>query len=343
LDALYIPKSPITLCIGLTTKCNLNCRHCSADANSENVFFPHSELITIIDTAKELGVKKLIFGGGEPLLYEQLFDVCEYALAQGFKVSFVTNGTLVSEMMDRFSRILDYRHSFEVGVSLDGHTPEIHGYFRPAETFDPAVEAINLLKNEGFNVSVSCVLSKGNIETIPDFLKFLLSLNQYDIRFLPFTLLGRGKDCAEEMFSSAELYGLIKEQQEWREVFGNNISINFPWEFLSLPVEKRQPSPCETGYLRLWINCSGDIFPCPHMETVVIGNIFRNSISDVWNKSPILKALRNPALLKGTCASCQYRDGCRGGCRGLAYLMEGDYLCSDPYCPIVVQNKNLQA
>jgi MoaA/NifB/PqqE/SkfB family radical SAM enzyme len=128
---LYIPKSPIMLCIGLTTKCNLNCRHCSADANSENVFFPHSELITIIDTAKELGVKKLIFGGGEPLLYEQLFDVCEYALAKGFKVSFVTNGTLVSEVIERFSKILDYRHSFEVGVSLDGHTPEIHGYFRP--------------------------------------------------------------------------------------------------------------------------------------------------------------------------------------------------------------------
>ncbi|CEO87941.1 radical SAM protein [Syntrophaceticus schinkii] len=172
---MYIPKSPIMLCIGLTTKCNLNCRHCSADANSENVFFPHSELITIIDTAKELGVKKLIFGGGEPLLYEQLFDVCEYALAKGFKVSFVTNGTLVSEVIERFSKILDYRHSFEVGVSLDGHTPEIHGYFRPAETFAPAIEAINLLKNEGFNVSVSCVLSKGNIETIPDFLKFLLS------------------------------------------------------------------------------------------------------------------------------------------------------------------------
>jgi MoaA/NifB/PqqE/SkfB family radical SAM enzyme len=81
---LYIPKSPIMLCIGLTTKCNLNCRHCSADANSENVFFPHSELITIIDTAKELGVKKLIFGGGEPLLYEQLF-------VNDFKRIFVNN------------------------------------------------------------------------------------------------------------------------------------------------------------------------------------------------------------------------------------------------------------
>jgi MoaA/NifB/PqqE/SkfB family radical SAM enzyme len=127
---LYIPKSPFVLCMQLTTKCNINCRHCSADANSEIIIFPHSKLISIIDTAKEIGVKKLIFGGGEPLLYEQLFGVCEYALAQGIKVSFVTNGTLVSEVIDRFSKILDYRHSFEVGVSLDGHTPEIHGYFR---------------------------------------------------------------------------------------------------------------------------------------------------------------------------------------------------------------------
>ena len=340
---MYIPKSPFVLCMQLTTECNINCRHCSADANSENNIFPYDKLISIIDTAQKIGVKRLVFGGGEPLLYEQLFNVCEYALEQGFRVSFVTNGALVYEMIDRFSKMLEYKHSFEVGVSLDGHTPEIHGYFRPAETFYPAVEAINLLKNKGFNVSVSCVVSKGNIKTIPELLRYLLPFNLYGIRFLPFAPLGRGRDCIEEMFSPDELYGLIKEQQNWRKVFGKNISIHFPWEFLSLPPEKRQPSPCEAGYLRLWINSSGDIFPCSHMEDIAIGNIYRDSIGDVWNNSPVLKALRNPSLLKGTCASCQYRDGCRGGCRGLAYLMEGDYLCSDPYCPIVVQNKNVQA
>lgn len=339
---MYIPKSPIMLCVEVITECNLNCRHCSADANSENNIFPYDKLISIIDTAQKIGVKRLVFGGGEPLLYEQLFNVFEYALEQGFRVSFVTNGTLVSEMIDRFSKMLEYKHSFEVGVSLDGHTPEIHGYFRPAETFYPAVEAINLLKNKGFNVSVSCVVSKGNIKTIPELLRYLLPFNLYGIRFLPFAPLGRGRDCIEEMFSPDELYGLIKEQQNWRKVFGKNISIHFPWEFLSLPPEKRQPSPCEAGYLRLWINSKGDIFPCSHMEDLSCGNVYQDSIADVWNNSPVLKALRNPSLLKGTCASCQYRDGCRGGCRGLAYFMEGDYLCSDPYCPIVVQNKNVQ-
>ena len=264
---MYIPKSPFVLCMQLTTECNINCRHCSADANSENNIFPYDKLISIIDTAQKIGVKRLVFGGGEPLLYEQLFNVCEYALEQGFRVSFVTNGTLVSEMIDRFSKMLEYKHSFEVGVSLDGHTPEIHGYFRPAETFYPAVEAINLLKNKGFNVSVSCVVSKGNIKTIPELLRYLLPFNLYGIRFLPFAPLGRGRDCIEEMFSPDELYGLIKEQQNWRKVFGKNISIHFPWEFLSLPPEKRQPSPCEAGYLRLWINSKGDIFPCSHMES----------------------------------------------------------------------------
>jgi radical SAM protein with 4Fe4S-binding SPASM domain len=144
------------------------------------------------------------------------------------------------------------------------------------------------------------------------------------------------------MFSPDEFHNFIRERQSWREAFRNNISIHFPWEFLFLPPEKRRASPCEAGYLRLWINSSGDIFPCSYLEELPIGNVYRDSISDVWNNSPVLKALRNPALLKGTCASCEYRDGCRGGCRGLAYFLEGDYLCSDPYCPIVVQSKSVQ-
>lgn len=339
---MYIPKSPLMLCIELTSQCNLDCRHCSADANTEKNVFPYEKLISIINAARNMGVKRLIFGGGEPLLYERLFDVCEYALIGGFKVSFVTNGTLVPEMMAAFSKILNYRDSFEVGVSLDGHSPEIHGYFRPAYTFYTAVEAIKLLKNAGFNVSVSCVLNKKNIKTIPEFIQFLLPFNLYGIRFLPFAPLGRGKNCTENMFSPDEFHNLIIEQRSWREAFRNNISIHFPWEFLFLPPEKRRASPCEAGYLRLWINSSGDIFPCSYLEELPIGNVYRDSISDVWNNSPVLKALRNPALLKGTCASCEYRDGCRGGCRGLAYFLEGDYLCSDPYCPIVVQSKSVQ-
>jgi radical SAM protein with 4Fe4S-binding SPASM domain len=110
-----------------------------------------------------------------------------------------------------------------------------------------------------------------------------------------------------------------------------------PGDFLFLPADTRHLAPCEAGYLRLWINSNGNMFPCAYMQDYPIGNIYKDSISDVWMNSPMLRKLRDPTLLKGACSTCNYLNGCRGGCRGLALFVEGDYLCADPYCPIVSQ------
>lgn len=338
---MFIPKSPFIVCFNITNKCNLNCSHCIAKAEKQGSAIPVEKTISVIDEAKRIGVKMLTLGGGEPLLYDNFFEICEYALSAGIKLSFVTNGTLVSNYKNEFARIVKYKNTLYVGISLDGHTPELHGYFRPKETFWPAVEAIEYLTEIGIKVYVLCVLNKLNITMISEYLDFLSKYPIVNIRIMPLMPMGRGEVYINEMLPSEEICNLIDKLSVGDVKI--NLESHFPWEFLFLPPEKRRPSPCEAGYLRLWINFNGDIFPCAYMENIPIGNIYRDSISDVWNNSPILKALRNPALLKGTCASCQYRDGCRGGCRGMAYFTEGDYLCSDPYCPIVVQSKNVQA
>ena len=301
-----------------------------------------TQILSVIEEARQIGTRMVILGGGEPLLHDDFFDICECALAKGLDLFFTTNGVLVPERIKLFLKIQKYKGSFQIGVSLDGPTPEIHGYFRPKETFAAAVEAINLLQRAEFKVSVLSVLNKANIKVIPEFLGFLSTLGVSDVRFLPLMPVGRGRKYKEEMLSREEFYRIIRQKYQWKWVFKINVGLQMPWEFLFLPPEKRSPVPCEAGYLRLWISSNGDIFPCSYMSDLPIGNIHRNSISEVWNNSPVLKALRDPTLLKGTCASCEYRDGCRGGCRGLAYFLEGDYLCSDPYCPIVAQSKNVQ-
>ncbi|RLI78196.1 hypothetical protein DRP04_10405 [Archaeoglobales archaeon] len=336
---MYIPKSPFVLGIELTTKCNLNCPHCSVDANPKGRSLPQDMVVSIIDEAERIGVKELVLGGGEPLLYENFFEICEYALSKGLNLSFVTNGTLVPEKIDFFIKFRKYNKSLQVGISLDGHTPELHGYFRPKETFESVIEAINLLHKADIKVHVLCVLNKANIKKIPEFLNFLSMLNISDVRFLPFMPVGRGKKYKEELLPPDKYYNILREKHEWSRIFKINIGFHMPWEFLFLSPEKRRPSPCEAGYLRLWINSSGDMFPCAYMSDLPIGNVYRDSISDVWLNSPMLKKLRDPTLLKGACATCVYRDGCRGGCRGLAYFLEGDYLCADPYCPIVNREK----
>ena len=339
---MYIPKSPFIVCFNITSQCNLNCSHCVSEAKQQGSSISIEKTISVINEANSMGVNMLVLGGGEPLLPNNFFGICEYILSTGMKLSFVTNGTLVSNYKNEFARIVKYKNSLYVGISLDGHTPELHGYFRPKETFWPAVEAIELLTYFGIKVYVLCVLNKSNINIIREYLEFLSKYNIFSVRIIPLMPKGRAKKYVNEMLSPHEIYSFIDNILDLSDTLKINVGLHYPWEFLFIPLEKRQPSPCEAGYLRLWINSSGDIFPCSYMEDIPIGNIYCDSISDVWNNSPMLKALRNPKLLKGTCCNCQYRDYCRGGCRGLAYFLEGDYLCSDPYCPIVVKNKNLQ-
>lgn len=341
---MYLPKSPLELSIELTTRCNLDCPHCLAEASKEGKSIPYDRILSLVDEAQLIGVRILDLGGGEPLLYDGFFDLCEYILSKGLKLSFVTNGLLIPTRINSLRRILKkYDDLLGVGVSLDGPSPELHGYFRPKETFDSAIEAIIMLRESGAKVSVSCVLNKENIKVIPEFLSFLSALNISDVRFLPFMPLGRGAKFKSEVLSSRAIYDFLQQKHSWNKIFKGNIGFQMPWEFLFLPPKKRQAGPCEAGYTRLWINSHGDVTPCAYMIDVIIGNIYHDSISKIWHDSFVLKKLRDPTLLKGPCATCAYRDGCRGGCRGLAYFLEGDYLCSDPYCPIVVQGKETQA
>lgn len=334
---MFVPKSPFVLGIGITTQCNLRCSHCLADADSQGKRISYEKLIAIVDEAGRIGVKDLVLGGGEVLLYNNFFSVCERALSTGLNLTFSTNGLLIPQNIESISKLKRYNKLLRIGISLDGPTPKIHGYFRPEDSFYAALKAIELLQNEGINIHVLCVLNKSNITLIPDFLKFLIKLNVNNVRLLPLMPFGRGKSYIDEMLSPDQFYYLLHEKIKWVEEFNINIGLNMPWEFLFHPHENIHPRPCVAGYLRLWIDSNGDIYPCAYMSDVPFGNIYKNSISDVWLESPMMIKLRDPSLLKGVCATCTYRDGCRGGCRGLAQYLKGDYLCADPYCPMVSQ------
>lgn len=333
---MYIPKTPFVICMDITNRCNLNCRHCSVDALEQGKSMPTETIISIIDEAKRIGVRDLVFGGGEPMLHENFREICLYVLSKGLNLSFTTNGTLVSENLDFFQEASKYG-SLRIGVSLDGHTAELHGYFRPKETFEEAKKAIKLLSKIGIEVQVLYVLNKTNATKIPEFLSFISNLRISNLRILPFIPIGRGKRYREEMPSPEDFYSIILKKREWSKIYKVNIGFHMPWEFLFLPSEKRNPSPCEAGYLRLWIDSNGNILACPYIQDLPIGNIFKDEISDVWINSPILRKFRDTSLLKGVCATCDYLKLCCGGCRGLAHFLLGDFLCSDPYCPRVNQ------
>jgi MoaA/NifB/PqqE/SkfB family radical SAM enzyme len=96
----------------ISGKCNLHCGYCYAENNQE---LPTQEWKRIIKDLKDYGVLQVSFGGGEPLLRDDVFEIAQYCNELGLNVTMTTNGTLVRN----FSKNL-YRLFKQVNVSWQG-------------------------------------------------------------------------------------------------------------------------------------------------------------------------------------------------------------------------------
>jgi radical SAM protein with 4Fe4S-binding SPASM domain len=86
---------------------------------------------------------------------------------------------------------------------------------------------------------------------------------------------------------------------------------------------------CPAGKYYCRITPEGDVTPCPYLP-VPVGNLRTTSFRELWERAPVLNALRDPKL-GGRCGACEFSKIC-GGCRCRAYATYGDYLAEDPAC-----------
>lgn len=106
----------------ITQKCNYACKYCFAH------FDNHDDLTldqwkNIIDNLKASGLVDAInFAGGEPVLYRDFPALVNYAYDQGFKLSIITNGSLMlnpklmpPELFAKFDTL---------GISVDSINPK---------------------------------------------------------------------------------------------------------------------------------------------------------------------------------------------------------------------------
>ena len=89
-------SAPLTFNWTLSYRCNFTCEHCySRDEQCPEL--ATADVKRIIDILVEQQVPFINFGGGEPLMRKDLFEVAEYASKQGLNVSMNTNGWLLHE------------------------------------------------------------------------------------------------------------------------------------------------------------------------------------------------------------------------------------------------------
>ena len=80
------------------------------------------EILTIIGQLAKIGVPRIAFEGGEPLLRTDIFEVMQFARRSGLGVWLLTDGLLVDTKAIEFLQT----NEINVQISLDGFKESTH-------------------------------------------------------------------------------------------------------------------------------------------------------------------------------------------------------------------------
>lgn len=343
----------------VTRACELRCVHCRADAQTKPHpnELTHEEGIQLIDQIYEMDNPLLVFSGGDCMMREDLFDLADYAVKKGMRVSITPSATanVTKENMEKAKNVGLSRWAF----SLDGPNPEIHDQFRGISgSFDLTVEKIKYLHELGMPLQINTVISKYNYDYLEEMAKLVSELGA--IMWYIFLLVPTVRAQMDACISPAEhdkvfrwLYNLNKKspydikltatqhyrrvvlQEKVREHLLDNNTIHYedtiPTDYAS-PIDglSRAPKAVNDGNGFIFINHTGDVMPSGLLP-IKLGNVRNQPLKEIYRESPILKDLRNPDKYKGKCGVCEYRFVC-GGSRSRTYAVTGDYLESEPFC-----------
>jgi len=333
------------LVIAATYECNLACPHCYVGARKA---LPHEmttdEIKHLVDMLASMpwknDVSRVGLTGGEFFCRTDAMEIIEYVQSKDFKILISTNALRLSE--EDIRRLASIT-ALKVSVSLDGPTKQLHEKIRGEVTFEQTIKTIRRMCDEGIFVGVNMFIHQDNIDSIEETLSLAKSLGVRAFNCLNMMRVGRAnsKASAESLERVPEhelytrLFQILRSNAEYREMMKNSTFAN---QVMGIAGGVKSHY-CGIGTNRaLYVRADGNVYPCPDtaLKPFLLGNIKDDSLQEIWESSELLKRLRKLDVddMNETCAECDVRYFCGGGCRGENYqvtksLTEPHFNCKE--------------
>lgn len=161
-------KIPWVLELSITYRCQCKCVHCSvgtylAQARMRDELTT-AEIKNILDQAVEIGIPKVDYFGGEPLLRKDIVELVQYGENKGLHISITTNGLLMTrELTNKLSRA----GISCINISIDSTSEEEHDSFRGVKMiYKSAVNAFRFCYEEGIPTIFSTYVTHDRIKNL---------------------------------------------------------------------------------------------------------------------------------------------------------------------------------
>lgn len=298
----------------LTSRCNERCIHCYIPNAKKNDGEDMSldTVKRLIDEFAAIGGLQVTLSGGEVFLHKDIISIINYCREKDMMISILSN--LISLKKEQIPLIKKANVSL-IQTSLYSMDPQIHDLITTIKgSHARTIRSIEALVAADIPVQIACPTMKANAKGYVDVLKYAQSLKcKSQTDFIIMAQSDFNTNNLANRLSIEETESLIRDIIEHDIDYRRDtlkLKPNSEEKPVSLERYKKQPL-CGAGINDCCITANGDVYPCAGWQAMVCGNIYKQSLKDIWENSPQFNKVRS--VTHGDfpqCIKCEAKNYC---------------------------------
>lgn len=176
-----------SICWDITSRCNDHCKFCYRNTHSMDLSYEENQLI--LKKLIDFGVDKISFVGGEPLLYDRIFDLVEWGrlycegktlfsiTTNAILLTTIKNGKIVINEQQMYPIIDNFKW---ITFSLDAPNSRLQNKIgRNSLHFERIIALLSYAKQNNINrrIKINTVVCKDNMNKLRDIFNILKNYN----------------------------------------------------------------------------------------------------------------------------------------------------------------------
>jgi len=326
---------PYTLVAELTYRCPLRCAYCSNPVRLSQLGpeLGTEDWARTFREAEALGVVQVNLTGGEPLLRDDLAELCAAARGCDLYTNLITSGLPLSRGR---LRALAEAGLDAVQLSVQDTDPATAARIAGLDALEPKTLVAEWTRELGLPLTINVVLHRENLARLDALIAMAERLGADRLELAHVQLLGWALLNRDHLLPSAAMMSearrAIAEAQDRLRGRLEILSV-LPDYFVD------RPRACMDGWGRRYLVVAPDgrVLPC-HAAHTLPGLDFESvrdrSVADIWFGSSAFNRFRGEGWMPEPCRGCAERGVDFGGCRCQAFHLTGDAAATDPTCSL---------
>lgn len=281
-----------------TARCNSRCISCDWWQSDGKDDLSFDEISALAKQLPALGVRMVVFSGGEPLLRRDVFEIADVFSAQNIKLFLLTAGLFLERDAEKIAARFD-----QVTISLDGQTNALYQKIRGVDALALVERGVHKLQATAPHIPVRArsTLHRHNYRELPHLIDKARTMGLKQISFLAADVTSEAFGRSRRESSTRGL--LLNEDQvaEFAQVvedtlrshaadFENHFVAESPARLRRLPAYYAAqlglgvfpPISCNAPWVSAVIEADGDVRPCYFHAAV--GSIRDSSLRDILRR-----------------------------------------------------------